>query len=52
MSIVFFKKELQLAEIKNKFFEINLFYKYIGRKDKILVNKKKILIKLQKLRNK
>ena len=52
MSIVFLKKELQLAEIKNKFFEINLFYKYIGRKDKILVNKRKILIKLQKLRNK
>ena len=48
----FLKKELQLAEIKNKFFEINLFYKYLGRKDKIRVNKRKILIKLQKLRNK
>ena len=52
MIIVLFLKGVQLAEIKNKFSEINLFYKYLTQKNKILVNKGKILIKLQKLRNK
>ena len=48
----FVLKGVQLAEIKNKFSEINLFYKYLIQKNKILVSKGKILIKLQKLRDK
>ena len=53
MIIVLFLKSLQLAEIKNKFSEFNLFYKYLRQKHKILINKGKILIKLQnKLKNK
>ena len=39
---------MQLAEIKN---EISLVYKYVTQKHAILVNKGKILVKLQKLRN-
>ena len=34
----------------HKFREINLFYKYLTQKHKILVNKGKILKKLHKLR--
>lgn len=41
-------KGLQLAEIS----EFNLFYKYLTQKRKILINKGKILIILQKLRKK
>ena len=50
-----FLKDVQLAEMKNKFSEINLFYKNLNKKKKKhkkLVNKGKILIKLQKVRNK
>ena len=48
----FEKKEVQLAEIKNNFSEINMFYKYLTQKHKTLVNKGEILMKLQNLRNK
>lgn len=47
----FFLKK-QLAEIKNNFSEINMFYKYLTQKHKTLVNKGEILMKLQNLRNK
>ena len=50
MVTVFFLKGVQLAEIKNKFCESNLFYKCLTQKHKILVNKGKVLIKLQNLR--
>ena len=33
---------MQLAEIKNKLSEFNLFYKYLTQKCKILINKGKI----------
>ena len=39
-----FLKGVQLAEIKNKFSEFNLFYKYLKQKHKVL-NKGKILTK-------
>ena len=47
MIIILFLEGLQLAETKNKFYEFNLF-----KKRKVLINKRKILIILQKLRNK
>ena len=53
MIIILFLEGMQLAEIKNKFSQFNLFYKHLKQKRKILKNKGKItLIILQKLRNK
>ena len=52
MIIILFLEGVQLAEIKNKFSEFNLFYKYQTQKCKTLINKRTILITLQKLRNK
>ena len=48
MIIILFLKGMQLAVMKNEVSEINLFYKYLNQKHKILVNKGKALIKLQK----
>ena len=48
MIIALFLKGMQLAVMKNELSEINLFYKYLNQKHKILVNKGKALIKLQK----
>ena len=52
MIIVLLLKRVQLAEIKNKSPEINLLYKYLTQKLKILVNKEKVPIRFQKLRSK
>ena len=53
MIIALLLKGVLLAETKNKFSEFNLFCKYlIADKRKILINKGKILIILQKLKNK
>ena len=52
MIVVLFSKGVQLAEIKNKFSEFDLFSKYITQKREILTSKAKILIILQKLRKK
>ena len=49
--IILFSEGVQLAEIKNKFSEFNLFYKHLMQECKILINKGKVLIILQKLRN-
>ena len=52
MIIVLLSKGVQLAEIKNKFSEFNPLYIYITQKREILISERKILIILQKLRNK
>ena len=52
MIIVLFLKGVQLVKIKNKFSELNLIYKNLTQKRKILIHKGKVLIILQKLRNK
>ena len=49
--LVLFSKGVQLAGIKNKFFEFNLLDKYLSQKHEILSNKRKILIILKKLRS-
>ena len=47
------KKKKNLAEIKNKFSEFNLFYKYLMQRHEIQINKKRIMIIiLQKSNNK
>ena len=52
MIIVLFLKGVQLAKTKNKFSEINFFNKNLNKKREKFLNKGKILIKLQKLKNK
>ena len=54
MIIALFSKGVQLVKIKNNFSEINLFKKDLKKKKKQLklLNKGKIVIKLQKLRSK
>ena len=49
MIIVLFLKGVRLVQIKNKFSEFNLFYKYLTQKHKIPINEEKIKIILQKL---
>ena len=49
---ILFLKGVQLAKIKKKFSETDLFYENLKKKHKKLINKEKIVIKLQKLRNK
>ena len=50
--IILFLERVQLAEIKKKFSEFNRFYTYLMEKRKILINKIKRNIILQKLRDK
>ena len=45
-------RRTELMEIKNKLSEFILFYKYLTQKRKTLIDKRKILKILQKLRNK
>ena len=53
MIIALFSKGVQLVKIKNNFSEINLFKKDLKKKKQLkLLNKGKIVIKLQKLRSK
>ena len=52
MIIILFLEEMHLVEVKNKFSEVNLFYKYLVQKRVVVVNKRKMIIILQKLRNK
>ena len=53
MIIALFSKGVQLVKIKNNFSEINLFKKDQKKKKQLkLLNKGKIVIKLQKLRSK
>ena len=40
--MIIFLEGVQLAGIKNKFSEFNLFYKYLTQKPKILKNRMKI----------
>ena len=50
MIIILFSEGIELVKIKNKLSEFNLFYKYLMQKRKILINKGKILITLQKIK--
>ena len=43
---------MHLAEIKNKFSELCLFYTYLTQKSKIITNYRRITKMLQKIRNK
>ena len=42
---------MHLEEIKSKCPEFNLFYKHVTYRREVLINKRKIIIILQKLKN-